>query len=34
MNTYSFSDEALQDLDQLCEYIAQRIKGRPAKSLT
>ncbi|MBW4695128.1 MAG: type II toxin-antitoxin system RelE/ParE family toxin [Lyngbya sp. HA4199-MV5] len=24
MNSYSFSEEAVRDLDELCEYVAQR----------
>jgi toxin ParE1/3/4 len=31
MNTYSFSEEALQDLDQLCEYIAQTDQRAASK---
>jgi toxin ParE1/3/4 len=31
MNTYSFSAEALRDLDDLCEYIAQTDKRAASK---
>ena len=24
MSSYAFSDDAIQDLDEICEYIAQR----------
>ena len=32
MNSYSFSDQAVQDLDDICEYIAQ-IDSRAASQL-